>query len=125
MCRVDVGGGEVGNEDPHSLGDIPLRWMIRQVLESKCGILFQDHALDALQLNIDAPANPEPVLSNIDAADALEPLHDELVLRKSWWLLEILPMKYSWQDTDCNWHSTWRSAPPPCNDCGLTDDLRF
>lgn len=46
-----------------------------------------------------AASEPSPELSN-----ALAPLFDELTLNKLWWLLEITPFSYAWQDTDGVWH---------------------
>lgn len=39
--------------------------------------------------------------------DALQPIHDELQLDKFWWLLEIIPTEYSWQDGAGLWHNKW------------------
>ena len=39
--------------------------------------------------------------------DALQPLHDELVLLPAWWLLEIVLTDYSWQDGSGLWHRKW------------------
>jgi hypothetical protein len=42
-----------------------------------------------------------------DLADALTPLHDQLKLSKSWWILEILPMKQRVYQKDC-WVWRWK-----------------
>lgn len=42
-----------------------------------------------------------------DLADILSPINDQLVLAKSWWLLEILPMKQRHQKPDGSWG--WRT----------------
>ena len=39
-CHSDVGGGAVKDAVRYSLGDISLRWMVKQVILSKCGIRF-------------------------------------------------------------------------------------
>lgn len=44
-CHSDVGGGAVKNTDFYSLADISLRWMIKQVYLSQCGIVFDSEAL--------------------------------------------------------------------------------
>jgi hypothetical protein len=41
----------------------------------------------------------------LDAEDALEPIHDEMMLRKAWLLLELMPMKRMWQE-----RGKWRSS---------------
>ncbi|KAF8627442.1 hypothetical protein AX17_006256, partial [Amanita inopinata Kibby_2008] len=37
-CHSDVGGGAVLNGSPHSLANITLRWMVREVMTSQCGV---------------------------------------------------------------------------------------
>ncbi|KAF5340127.1 hypothetical protein D9758_013148 [Tetrapyrgos nigripes] len=164
-CHSDVGGGEVTNETEHSLANIPLRWMVRQVMLSGCGIQFDDAALTRLNIppsssvlwdepepaippsesqltgpvaaqvngtevkeNGDgtfssppAPPNPNeasaveqargqaiPIpVSSLDKLDAKMPLHDSLQEDKLWWLLEVLPLKYEWQDADGKWQTSW------------------
>ena len=44
-CHSDVGGGSVEDTVRFSLGDISLRWMVKQVLLSDCGIVFDEEAL--------------------------------------------------------------------------------
>ena len=45
--------------------------------------------------------------------DALEPMHDQLKANVLWWLLEIIPLSYEWQDKDGEWHTAWRYVPLP------------
>lgn len=131
---TDVGGGSVLNSVPHSLANITLSWMVRQVIDSQCGILFDEAALARLSLPSPYPSQPnssEP----LDTIDALQPLHDELVLTKIWWLLEIIPWRYSWQDADGTWHhssgyvhsdASWvaRTHPSPLPDGIWAGDAR-
>jgi hypothetical protein len=42
----------------------------------------------------------------LDVEDALEPLHDEMMLRKAWLILELMPMKRMWQERG-RWKSTF------------------
>jgi len=42
-----------------------------------------------------------------DLVDILSPINDELSRSKSWWLLEIMPLKHRHQKEDGNW--VWRS----------------
>ena len=37
--------------------------------------------------------------------DVLADIHDELKAQRSWWILEILPMKSTWQEADGTWKS--------------------
>lgn len=53
------------------------------------------------------PTSEPPQCSAMDAVDAVQPLHDELVLKPAWWLLEIIPLNYTWQDATGKWHNTW------------------
>jgi len=53
--------------------------------------------------------NKEVILSEEeeDLADAMSPINDELRVSKSWWLLEVLPLKHRHQKKDGNW--IWRT----------------
>ena len=39
--------------------------------------------------------------------DVLTDSHDELWLRKVWWMLELFPMKYAWQEASGKWNAKW------------------
>lgn len=39
--------------------------------------------------------------------DAQQPIDDELSKNKWWWLLEIIPMSYTYQDGSGRWHHKW------------------
>ncbi|KAF9220931.1 hypothetical protein BS17DRAFT_786233 [Gyrodon lividus] len=153
-CHSDIGGGNVQDDVKVSLAQIALHWMVEQVIESQCGILFDSAKLVGIgftapprvpdppvpavteQMNasghgplpvasepprvdttlaiteIDNPSvrelgdeprsGPYPELSN-----ALAPLFDELKINKLWWLLEITPFTYAWQDDNGVWHTKW------------------
>ncbi|KIM31051.1 hypothetical protein M408DRAFT_327943 [Serendipita vermifera MAFF 305830] len=229
--HADVGGGEDKDYRVHSLSNISLRWMIREIAMSQCGVLFDDHKLrgmgiprklfhlttafevykqvdqypgqffdetpsrvkfvdepDMMNDDEEAALIPSPKSSydkmssgtlsrrwtystadvsisaksfvpvvpstvgflrkiartifpavievdepndhtfddhyrmtcaDLDEEDALEPLHDEMMMRKSWLLLELLPMKRMWQERG-RWRSTFwpnlgRSRPMPAH----------
>ncbi len=99
----------MANGAPNSLSNVSLRWMVRQVIQSQCGITFVESALEKLKLSSSLVSTngvtDKPVMNNVDAVDALQPLHDALQYQKLWWILEILPMSYTWQDDDGVWHS--------------------
>ncbi|KAK2465387.1 hypothetical protein APHAL10511_002741 [Amanita phalloides] len=110
-CHSDVGGGSVPNDAKHTLANVSFRWMVREVMASQCGILFDEAALVRNGIHDSAA----PIMSaTIMAAmkpcwtDALQPLYDQLVLNKLWWILEILPLMYYWQGADGCWHKNLR-----------------
>ena len=51
-CHSDVGGGSVEDTVRYSLGDISLRWMVKQVVLSRCGIRFDAAALRRADIDI-------------------------------------------------------------------------
>ena len=111
---LDIGGGAVPNSTQHSLADITLRWMVRQVVDSTCGVLFVKDALDQLDIPLDkSPDLPEPSSdpersANADKLDAIQPLDDELKRQPLWWILEVLPLQYRYQDVQGEWKTTYK-----------------
>ncbi|KAI0086458.1 hypothetical protein BDY19DRAFT_344031 [Irpex rosettiformis] len=208
----DVGGGATLNSAPHALSDIPLRWMVRQVVQAQCGIQFDNDAIlragipmyEVLSAGFvcagmegvsvdngnggkgkgkiqptlhfftepkekkdtllpadngggigvvevsgpmlpDSPDSPvvhalggsgnastqapnsnhgvgvgeggEGVRKSEDSTgthtsagttlDAIQPIDDELARNKLWWLLEIVPTSYTYQDGRGVWHTKW------------------
>lgn len=108
--------------------------MVREVIASNCGIQF-DPAMMA-KFNVHCMVPPEEYFSAdlsaantsatkqqgktseeqskpsaqdeaSDCVDALKSLHDELVLLPAWWILEIIPLPFSWQDRLGVWHKKW------------------
>lgn len=107
--------------------------MIEQIIASKCGILFEEEELRSLGITTavtpDPPATKEPdtgsglqkrnvgstsestakaTSSDPEFKDAIAQLFDDLQTEKAWWLLEILPLPWSWQDANSKWHVKWR-----------------
>lgn len=89
--------------------------MVQQVVDSQCGIMFNDEsdsfkALDLRSISsihihngkIDAAISPVP--ENTDAIDALEPIHDEIKAMPLWWILELIPRTFLWQGADGRWN---------------------
>ncbi|KAJ3800882.1 hypothetical protein GGU11DRAFT_334189 [Lentinula aff. detonsa] len=105
-CHSDIGGGSVSNSTKESLSDISLRWMVRQVVESQCGIQFNEDAL-AQQFKIIGDRDGDASWKGLDILDSVQPLHDQLVLQPAWWLLEILPMQSRYQDVMRQWHTSY------------------
>jgi len=106
-CHGDVGGGSVANDVARSLSDITLRWMVRQVMASSCGILFDKDALERASISLAAePSSVEasPAERAFDDADSAQPLYDSLTGFSLWPLGEIFPQTWSVQDAQGAWH---------------------
>lgn len=43
-----------------------------------------------------------------DAQDVVQRMDDELKANPAWWILEIFPMSYSFQDAQDKWTTRWR-----------------
>ena len=158
-CHSDVGGGAVEDAVRYSLGDISLRWMVKQVILSQCGIRFDATALrradidvstivlggpaqqtveqiwrrkseiDALAISPVSPSTPsgeggsgedmiqkgkgKDVLAQVwpQEQDVLTDTHDELKAQPMWWFLELMPMKFTWQEPDGTWKTKWGYVP--------------
>lgn len=134
---IDVGGGAVPDATVSSLSQIPLNWMVREIVNSQCGILFDAMALKRNRIDISYFASPfsvSPVLSKPldgipepifeqptpepvpepeptqDVQNAMQPIHDELKLTTLWWILELIPLSYTYQDGQGVWHKLWRQV---------------
>ncbi|GLB38659.1 putative uncharacterized alpha/beta hydrolase domain (DUF2235) [Lyophyllum shimeji] len=107
-CHSDVGGGSVADEELHSLGNISLRWMVREIQKARCGVLFEEAALERASIPplvlADTSVEVTPGDEVLDKGDALRPIHDQLKINPLWWLLEVIPLTYSWQDENGVWH---------------------
>ena len=124
-----MGGSAVEDSAKLSLSNITLRWMVRQIMLAQCGITFDNDALrrhnipPSVVTAIEFPVTPpefekRPQTSSssdsdaerpdaLDQQNAVQPLHDELIRRAFWWILEVLPMSYNWQEKNGKWHTSW------------------
>jgi len=136
-------GGAVRDDCRYSLADISLRWMVKQIVLSQCGILLDHAALRKADIDISTvvitdphqptvsdfwrkgpkmPKSPSTESSRGDAdghsghdaaelwpkdQDALTDCYDALKGRKAWWMLEVLPTKYAWQEANGKWNAKW------------------
>jgi len=113
-CHSDVGGGNVQDNVQVSLAQIPLHWMVEQVMQSDCGIIFDESELARIGFTPSQPVDAGrsgAQTSNPDYpehSDAIAPLFDELIIQKAWWILEFLPTANAWQDDQGEWHRQWR-----------------
>ncbi|KAI0275275.1 hypothetical protein BC834DRAFT_921341 [Gloeopeniophorella convolvens] len=116
-CHSDVGGGVALDTAPSALANIPLRWMIQEVMLNECGVLFDMEAFARwnIPLTIGQPfeSNPPPdgdappVDDPQEAQDVVQPIDDELKKTPVWWLLEIVPTSYTYQNTQDKWITKW------------------
>jgi len=106
----------VPNGTEHDLGNITLRWMVQEIIASQCGVLFDEEALGRIGIPRTAPpptSEDDTTVNKLDAIDAVQPLYDQLVLNKLWWIVEGLPLVYCWQDVDGRWHRQIRFVVTP------------
>ena len=151
-CHSDVGGGAIEDTVRYSLADVSLRWMVKQVILSQCGIKFDAAALRRADIDVSTivlvgPTQPtveqvwrrkseaeagtssqaSPGSSGEDGSgeytprkgkdkgaetqawpreqDVLADIHDRLKSQPLWWLLELMPMRFTWQEDDGTWKS--------------------
>jgi len=154
-CHSDVGGGAVEDAVRYSLGDISLRWMVKQVILSQCGIRFDAVALRRADIDVSTIAFADPAQRTVEQLwrrkseaatissgpltpsaeghsgedmipirkekeaeaqvwpqeqDVLTDTHDQLKAQPMWWILELMPMKFTWQEADGTWKSKWGYA---------------
>ena len=102
---TDIGGGAVSNDVEQSLSNITLRWMVREIVASGLSDIFDSSALARAKINLEPPQTNSEIEK--DSTDALDPLHDAMQSNILWWLLEILPLPYSFQDMNDVWHTTY------------------
>lgn len=62
-------------------------------------------------LTLVKPADAQFTEEEEDLADALSPIHDQLDVSRSWWILEILPMKQRIQQKDGAWKWQFSLVP--------------
>ncbi|KAI9444640.1 hypothetical protein H4582DRAFT_832941 [Lactarius indigo] len=116
-AHADVGGGVKGNKEK-ALSDVPLRWMIREIVNAGVKVLFDKDALEDLHIpmsivgsqpttNGPQPQDPEkgngygdqspPDYDPLDAKDVEDvkmKIHDPLVQVPAWKLLEYIPITF-------------------------------
>ena len=78
---------------------------MREVVASGLSAIFDPSALARAEINLE-PKQTIPEIE-MDSTDALDPLHDEMRSNILWWLLEILPIPYSFYDMNNVWHTSY------------------
>jgi len=122
-CHSDVGGGNTkdvndsGNLNP-VLANSSLRWMLREVVANRedkgeCPVKFDEAKLELWDIPIedvqDQPVSAEvlPVNHYFRDDDVRVCKQDELKKNRLWYILEIFPTYYRWQDEDGKWLKQW------------------
>ena len=87
-CHSDVGGGSVDDTFRYSLGDISLRWMVKQVKLSGCRIEFDPDALRRADIDVAAILLAGPMEATTTPSAPLAPhgeegSEDDLIRRES------------------------------------------
>ncbi|KZP18959.1 hypothetical protein FIBSPDRAFT_1045889 [Athelia psychrophila] len=114
-CHSDVGGGSVPDTTENSLSQTTLRWMVREIITSQCGILldsaamrrngmYDDNDIAVFQIS---PVEAGPHELAKDQVDALQPIHDPLKQTPLWWILEVLPTQQVYQGCEGQWVNKW------------------
>ena len=141
---TDIGGGntkdttEISNETTNfALSHISLRWMIQEIVDSKCGIRFvheddddDDNRLVGLlqRWHIPVKETKSPLPPGVpkdeqpyDNRDAKAKIIDEFKSTFLWMLfwcaLELVPTYYEWQEKRGQkwvWYSQYRQVTHPC-----------
>ncbi|KAH9178544.1 hypothetical protein EDB89DRAFT_2063507 [Lactarius sanguifluus] len=122
-CHADVGGGVKKNEEK-ALSDIPLRWMVREIVKAGVKVIFDGKALKVLDIPVSMimsqpttddpqPQHPEtngalinrkkgngyrnqisPEHYSLDVEDVKATISDQLVKVPAWRLLEKLTFHF-------------------------------
>jgi hypothetical protein len=118
VTYADVGGGIAANTAPHALANIPLRWMVEQIVQSDVKILFDYDEFARWNIPTSIGQDPSQGISNstddganavsvLDAQDAVQRITDELWKKPLWWILEIFPTSYTYQNAQDKWITTF------------------
>ncbi|KAF9515852.1 hypothetical protein BS47DRAFT_723734 [Hydnum rufescens UP504] len=109
------------------LSNIPLRWMIKEIILADAGIIFHPSAMPLFGIDYKAFVNEAkekrkgaaippaslPVQTKSNVEDITAPIHDELGMPRPglslilmwllWWFLELLPLPDFHQDKKNRW----------------------
>ncbi|KAH9947603.1 hypothetical protein B0H21DRAFT_708357 [Amylocystis lapponica] len=103
-CHSDVGGSTTGTQTSGSLSDISFRWMVDQIRKSNCGILLEDNELHKMGIS---NYNSHAPISSASPSLAHAPIRDQLKIRPLWWVLEVIPLRHTYQESDGRWVKRW------------------
>jgi hypothetical protein len=91
-CHQDVGGGNQFDANQTTLADITLRWMIREIVKSQCGIVFGNSALTKAGIPTDSFPIAKDLLTVVASASKKEETDDQTSTHVS--VLQGLHSKY-------------------------------
>lgn len=77
--------------------------MIEQIVAAKCEIIFNESAFARWKIPVAILRKEHTASSKQDAQDVVQPIHDQLVLNPVWWILEFLPLRYTYQNAQYEW----------------------
>jgi hypothetical protein len=60
-----------------------------------------------LRRNASAPRPSSPIESSLDAEDAVQKMGNAFKKNPLWWILEIIPLYYEWQNEHGKWVGKW------------------
>jgi hypothetical protein len=80
--------------------------MIEQIVDTDCPIVFDWAAFARWDIPLAIAQKKEHTFpSQQDAQDLVQPTHDALKWNPIWWLLEFLPLSYSFQNANDLWET--------------------
>jgi hypothetical protein len=77
--------------------------MIEQIVATDCPIMFNFSAFSRWKIPVAIAQKGNTGSPKEDAQDVVQPIHDQLKLHPIWWILELLPLKYAYQDAQFKW----------------------
>jgi hypothetical protein len=94
--------------------------MIKQIVQSNTQILFDYDAFARLNMPISIGQDPPPQgglggnstgndvdVASLDVQDAVQPITNQLRKMPLWWILEIFPTSYTYQNAQRKWVTTF------------------
>jgi hypothetical protein len=116
--------------DEHTLSNVSLRWMIKEVMLARCPILFDYDEFHQWNIpctigqnNDSAAPNGQGTPTNKDGPgdndeedeycvvqkqDAVQKITDELKKNLLWWILEVFPTSFTYHNPQGQLVATWR-----------------
>jgi hypothetical protein len=92
--------------------------MVEQIVQSNTQILFDYDTFSRWNIPISIAQNPPPEgggnstgkhvdVASLDAQDAVQKITDPLWKQPLWWILEIFPTSYTYQNAQDKWITTF------------------